>query len=216
MWIDLVLLANMAARPSHGYELRRRVEESTGYALSNNSLYPALRRFAEAGAAIKIAEPQEGRPPRHVYTITEVGRELLHDLLADLPDELADDNAEFLVRVSQFQWLTDDERRQVIDARERALAKRHIRLTALRDTTEPDAWSRVVLDELLSRLHAEQNWLTALRDRAIPLSKEDSDDHQPRTRPGTALPPPEHPRPGPALRSPAAGGPDDPRPHPRR
>jgi DNA-binding PadR family transcriptional regulator len=178
MWIDVVLLANMAARPSHGYELRRRVEETTGYALSNNSLYPTLRRFAEAGAAVKTAEPQEGRPPRHVYTITEVGRELLHDLLADLPDELADDNAEFLVRVSQFQWLTDNERRQIFDARERALAKQHIRLTALRDTREPEAWSGVVLDELLRRLHAEQNWLTLLRDRATPPSEEDSDDHK--------------------------------------
>jgi DNA-binding PadR family transcriptional regulator len=173
MWIELVLLANMAARPSHGYELRRRVEESTGYALSNNSLYPALRRFAEAGAATKTAEDQDGRPSRHVYTITDVGRELLHDLLADLPDELANDDPEFFVRVGQFQWLTEEERRQVLDARERALAKRRIRLLGQRDSTEPDGWGRVVLDELLGRLQAEQAWLTTLRDRATPPPEED-------------------------------------------
>jgi DNA-binding PadR family transcriptional regulator len=37
------------------------VEETTGFVLHNNSLYPALRRFEEAGAVTRTAEPQEGR-----------------------------------------------------------------------------------------------------------------------------------------------------------
>lgn len=85
VWIEVLLLAKLARQPMHGYELRKQVEESSGRALSNNSLYPALRRFAEAGAVTRAAEPQEGKPPRHIYTITDVGRELLHDMLADLP-----------------------------------------------------------------------------------------------------------------------------------
>jgi DNA-binding PadR family transcriptional regulator len=176
MWIDVVLLATMAAQPSHGYELRKRIEDSTGYALSNNSLYPALRRFAEAGAATKTAEPQDGRPPKHVYTITDVGRELLHDLLADLPDEQADDDAEFLVRLSQFQLLTAGERGHLLDARERALARRLSRYQTLIDGLGSEEWSRVALDEVIRRIRAEQDWLTTLRVRATP-PEEDSDDH---------------------------------------
>ncbi|MER6876772.1 helix-turn-helix transcriptional regulator, partial [Amycolatopsis sp. NPDC000673] len=53
VWIDVLLLAKLAERPWHGYELRKQVEESSGRALSNNSLYPALRRFAEAGAVTR-------------------------------------------------------------------------------------------------------------------------------------------------------------------
>jgi DNA-binding PadR family transcriptional regulator len=50
------------------------VEHTTGFRLNNNSLYPALRRFEEAGAVTSTEEPQEGRPPRLVYTLTTRGR----------------------------------------------------------------------------------------------------------------------------------------------
>ena len=76
MWVDVLLLSQLARCPSHGYELRRRVEAATGFVLHNNSLYPALKRFSDAGAVTRTLEPQEGRPPRHVYALTDVGREL--------------------------------------------------------------------------------------------------------------------------------------------
>ena len=68
--------------------------------LHNNSLYPALRRFEEAGAVTKISEPQASRPPRLVYTLTDVGRDLLHDMLADLPAEQAGEESEFMARLA--------------------------------------------------------------------------------------------------------------------
>src|SRR5260370_30724211 len=92
-------------RPATGYELRKRVEATTGFVLHNNSLYPALRRFEEAGAVVKTAEAQQGRPPKHVYEITDVGRELLHDMLAELPADQAGDEMEFLSRLGQFSLL---------------------------------------------------------------------------------------------------------------
>ncbi len=157
--MDVVLLANLAQRPSHGYELRRRVEESSGFALSNNSLYPALRRFSEAGAVHKAAEELPGRPPRHVYTITDVGRELLHDMLADLPGELAGDEAEFLARLSHFGWLEPGEQAQVLHARRRALVSRHDRVAALGEAQEEGTWHRVALDEVTRRVRSELRWL---------------------------------------------------------
>src|SRR2546430_16759404 len=93
-YIEILILRRLWGRPAHGYELRKRVEETTGFVLHNNSLYPALRRFEEVGAVTKAAEPQEGRPPRLVYTLNEVGQELLHDMLADLPAETEGDATE--------------------------------------------------------------------------------------------------------------------------
>src|ERR1700746_1581232 len=104
-YIEILILRRLRGRPAHGYELRKRVEENTGFVLHNNSLSPALRRFEEAGAVTKTAEPQEGRPPRLVYTLTDTGRELLHDMIADLPPEQAGDDAEFLARLGQFSLL---------------------------------------------------------------------------------------------------------------
>lgn len=166
----MLLLASLADGPSHGYELRKRVEESTGYALSNNSLYPTLRRFSEAGAVTKTAEPQEGKPPRHVYAITDIGRELLHDMLADLPQDLARDEPEFLARLGHFEWLTVEERLRVLDARYRALKQRRDQLSALGSRAGAAGWNRLVLDEVDRRIQSEQDWLDVIRVRAAQSS----------------------------------------------
>lgn len=166
VWVEIVLLANLAKSPAHGYELRQRVEKSIGTTLSNNSLYPTLRRFTEAGAVTRTPQTQQGRPTRHVYEITDVGVEMLHDMLVELPDELAADQAEFLSRLVHFDRLTGAERVAVLDARGRALLARVARTAETMATVEPDSWARVVLDEVLSRSHAELRWLDTLRVRA--------------------------------------------------
>jgi DNA-binding PadR family transcriptional regulator len=165
MWTEILLLSHLATEPLHGYELRKVVEASTGHTLSNNSLYPTLRRFVDAGAVTRSAEHQDVKPPRHVYTITEVGREMFHDLLAEFPEELALNDAEFLARVGNFGWLRDDERLAVLDTRQRAIDAEHQRLTSLA-ATQADPWSRAVLAELGRRFTRERAWLDELR-RAV-------------------------------------------------
>lgn len=163
-YVDVLILSHLATEPSHGYELRRRVEAATGFGLHNNSLYPALRRFEEAGAVTKTAQPQEGgRPPRHVYAITEVGREMLHDLLAELPQDQAGDDAEFLARVGQFELLTPAERCAVLDARLAALATRAAHLAGLADASRGHPWGAVVVAELARRTTADHRWVARLR-----------------------------------------------------
>ena len=123
-YIEILILRHLTRRPAHGYELRKRVEHTTGVRLNNNSLYPALRRFEEAGAVTRTEEPQEGRPPRLVYALTPLGRELLHDLLADLPQDEAADDTEFMARLGQFALLDPGERQAVLDTRDEALRTR--------------------------------------------------------------------------------------------
>jgi DNA-binding PadR family transcriptional regulator len=163
-YVDVVILSHLAKEPCHGYALRRQVEASTGFGLHNNALYPALRRFEEAGAVTKTTQPQEGgRPPRLVYAITEVGREMLHDLLADLPAAQADDDAEFLARLGQFELLTPAERCTVLDARLVALTDRVAHLAGLADASRSHPWGAVVVAELGRRTAADQAWVTRLR-----------------------------------------------------
>lgn len=161
MWIEILLLARLDREPMHGYELRKAIEASTGRTLSNNSLYPTLRRFVDAGAVSRSAEEQEAKPPRHVYTITDVGRELLHDLLADFPPELALSEEEFLARVGGFRRLARAERARVLDVRKQALTAEQARLTALA-AGQADPWSRTALRHVLGKLDAELRWLADL------------------------------------------------------
>ncbi|NEN06372.1 PadR family transcriptional regulator [Diaminobutyricibacter tongyongensis] len=172
--IDILILRHLRRQPAHGYELRKRVEETTGVVLHNNSLYPALKRFEEAGAVVKRSEEQEGRPARHVYSITPVGLELLHDMLAELPPESAGDDLEFLTRLGQFSLLEPAERLTILDARDAALETRIHHLTALLDRGRRDLWSRDVTTELIRRCEAERTWLAGLRDAAAtaPLSED--------------------------------------------
>ena len=161
MWIEILLLSKLAVEPMHGYELRKAVEASTGHTLSNNSLYPTLRRFVDAGAVSRSAEEQEAKPPRHVYTITEVGRELLHDMLADFPPDLALNEPEFLARVGNFAWLRPAERTRVLDTRKNALTAERARLTGLA-AGQADPWGRAALHHVLGKFDAELRWLADL------------------------------------------------------
>jgi DNA-binding PadR family transcriptional regulator len=165
-YIEILLLRHLTRRPAHGYELRKRVERTTGVRLNNNSLYPALRRFEEAGAVTRSEEPQEGRPPRLVYALTPLGRELLHDMLADLTPEQAIDDYEFMARLGQFALLEPGERLAVLDARDQALETRIAHLAEMLTRAAGDRWAAAVTTELSRRDVAERGWLAELRTLA--------------------------------------------------
>jgi DNA-binding PadR family transcriptional regulator len=165
-YIEILILRHLTRRPAHGYELRKRVEHTTGFRLNNNSLYPALRRFEEAGAVTSTEEPQEGRPPRLVYTLTPLGRDLLHDMLAELPQDKAADDYEFMVRLGQFALLRPDERVSVIEARDDALRDRLAHFAQMHALAAGDRWSLAVTAELIRRDQQERGWLAELRTLA--------------------------------------------------
>lgn len=69
--LQLVLLALLAERPAHGYELIRMLEERSGgfYAPSPGMVYPALTYLDEIG---HTAVTQDGN--RKLYSITQMGQ----------------------------------------------------------------------------------------------------------------------------------------------
>jgi DNA-binding PadR family transcriptional regulator len=166
MYLDIVILSHLQKEPVHGYELKRKISATTAYALHNNTLYPALRRFEDAGAVAKTAVTQDGRPPRHVYELTDVGRELLHDMLAELPPELARVEEEFLTRLGLFDELLPAERRAVLAARDNALEVSLHHLDALAGraaaSREHHTWGGIVTAELIGRIKRERDWIAEL------------------------------------------------------
>src|SRR5215472_14755533 len=154
-YIEILILRHLAHRPAHGYELRKRVEHVTGVRLNNNSLYPALRRFEEAGAVTRTEEPQEGRPPRLVY-----------DMLADLPPDQADDGNEFMARLGQFVLLEPGERLAVLAARDKALEIQLAHYAEMHALARDDRWAEAVTAELIRRHEAERAWIAELQPLA--------------------------------------------------
>jgi DNA-binding PadR family transcriptional regulator len=166
VYLDIVILSHLRTGPVHGYELKRKVAATTAFALNNNTLYPALRRFEEAGAVRKTAVQQEGRPPRHVYELTDSGREQLHDMVVELPAELAGSEPEFLARLGLFDELDATERQGILARRDAALATQLEHLQGLAAHTETSAehrrWGGLVVAELVGRVQRERVWLAEL------------------------------------------------------
>jgi DNA-binding PadR family transcriptional regulator len=171
MYLDILILSHLRTAPVHGYELKRKVAATTAFALHNNTLYPALRRFEDAGAVRKTAVQQEGRPPRHIYELTDVGRELLHDMVAELPAELAGSDEEFLTRLGMFDELTPAERDGVLASRDEALSARiqHLKDLAARADASPQhrEWGGRVTTELIGRAQRERAWIDGLARLAV-------------------------------------------------
>ena len=84
--LQLLLLALLAEKPSHGYELIKAVEErSSGYYTpSPGMVYPALTYLEEIGHASVAAEGT-----RKLYSATDAGRKHLADNRASLDTLLA-------------------------------------------------------------------------------------------------------------------------------
>jgi len=166
-YIEILILRRLSGGPAHGYELRKRVEETTGVTLHNNSLYPALKRFEEAGAVTKAAQSQPGRPSRLTYTLTDTGRDLLHDMIADFPADQAAEDGEFVARLGQFSLITPSERAVVLAVRTAAVRSRlsHYRTMRVLAAEHGEHWGVMVTDELIRRDERELQWLAELEQQ---------------------------------------------------
>jgi len=169
VYLDILILALLADLPAHGYELKKRVEHVTGAAVSlnNNVLYPALHRFEEMGAVERSAVSLPGRPTRHVYRLTDVGREVLAALIRDFPPEVAGVDAEFRTRVAFFDLVDEEVRREIVATRQEALRQRLQHLRRLEAEPTVSAWSARLIEFLTAHREWELGWTaTLLREEA--------------------------------------------------
>ncbi|GAB5467180.1 MAG: hypothetical protein Kilf2KO_02100 [Rhodospirillales bacterium] len=81
-------LAALLDNESSGYEIKKRLDappfchfQDTGF----GSIYPALTRLAGEGLIVGWEHPQDGRPDKKVYRLTESGRSRLLEALSQPP-----------------------------------------------------------------------------------------------------------------------------------
>ncbi len=164
MYSEIVILAMLRQRPQHGYELKKGIELALGgiVSLNNKVLYSALKQFEEAGAIVREVVPQEGKPPRHIYQLTERGIELLHASLCNFPPEQAANDAEFFTRVAFFDYLEPQERQAILQKRlaslQSGLEYLH-ELQQLANQACPTEYAQRVLSFHLQRVRNEHQWI---------------------------------------------------------
>ena len=162
MYLDILVLAHLANRPAHGYEIKKRVDMSLGSPrLNNNVLYPALRRFEEAGAIEGELVPQQGVPPRRVFHLTEAGHDLLRNLLEDFPEDMANSDEEFLTRLAFFHLVAPHVRLDILALRQRALRRRIEHLVDMARLAD-QSYAQRILDFQLRLMQSELDWVTTI------------------------------------------------------
>jgi DNA-binding PadR family transcriptional regulator len=79
------VLGILSYGPMSGYDIKKFYAQSVAgfWSESYGQIYPILKRLAEEGLATKSVRKQEGKPDRHIYTITEKGREELQQWLVE-------------------------------------------------------------------------------------------------------------------------------------
>jgi len=170
--LEFAVLGLLHDGPTHGYDLRRRLNSALGpfRALSYGTLYPALRSLVERGlithsVSAEVVPPTASTRARIVYELTADGKERFNDLLATAGSDAYDDDG-FDVRFHFFARTAADVRLRILEGRRSRLEEN---LTRFRENA---ARNRERLDNYTSALamHGEETterevrWLTELID----------------------------------------------------
>jgi PadR family transcriptional regulator AphA len=91
MSLKYTLLGFLSYGPQTGYDLKKHMDNSTQFFWHArlSQIYPALKKLAEEGLVEATVVPQEGKPDKKIYLITEAGRTTLMNWLAEPLDTLS-------------------------------------------------------------------------------------------------------------------------------
>jgi len=142
------VLALLTEGPSHGYDLKDEFDNLTGPhfgTLNIGHLYQLLERLARDGLAETHREPQDTRPDRLIYTLTDKGRAELTDWLVQSPRPASGYRDEFFLKLGAARRLGDPERiRHIITNRRLTLLQELRDLAALRAAAGTTTYDRLL------------------------------------------------------------------------
>ncbi len=120
---ELFVLGELMVKPMYGFHLRLIASRILGpwRPLSWGIVYPLIRRLERDGFTISSnqAEEESLRPrargqPRRMYVLTAAGRDRFMRLMLDAQDYGRDTPELFSIKLTNFQFLTAAQRKQVL------------------------------------------------------------------------------------------------------
>jgi DNA-binding PadR family transcriptional regulator len=167
--LEFAVLGLLHEGPTHGYELRRRLNTALGpfRALSYGTLYPALRGLLDRGLIAETADPTgiSSRRPRVVYELTAGGKEHFADLVARSDASAWDDDG-FDVRFAFFARTEREVRLRILEGRRSRLEEdlERVRESATRSRERIDAYTSALQQHGEETTEREVRWLSELID----------------------------------------------------
>jgi PadR family transcriptional regulator AphA len=136
------ILGFLKYKPNTGYEIKQTMDKSTGHFwhAKQSQIYTTLKKLEEDGFVTSHHEPQESRPDRRVYTITESGGKELQEWLSQPVTKL--DNSKVILLLKLFFSGKEDKETILTQLRlQRSLHERQFELYK----TEPTAFIEEVV-----------------------------------------------------------------------
>src|SRR5208337_3219496 len=118
-YTEIVILAVLTNKDRHGYDIKKVAENIFGdnMTINNNTLYTCLHKFEQMGAVNSKIEHISGKPDRHVYRITDRGKEIFKEMILDYSPEIANSDYEFFARVAFFHTIEPEECLDILGVR---------------------------------------------------------------------------------------------------
>jgi DNA-binding PadR family transcriptional regulator len=157
------VLSLLTDGPNHGYELKAAFERAVGPQwgpLNIGHLYQVLDRLSREGQVTSTRVPQETRPDRVVYAITEAGSAELAAWLAEPSPRTAGFRDDFFLKVVAAARTHDVTVVEAVVARQRAFLLRELRnLHELRREPDIDLTVSLLLSAAVRHVEADLAFL---------------------------------------------------------
>ncbi|GAC50223.1 PadR family transcriptional regulator [Gordonia aichiensis] len=136
MALEHAIMVSLSERPGTGYEIGRQFDRSIGYfwSATHQQIYRTLGKLHADGMVSYEPVPQEGRPDKKVYTLSDQGRNALREWVSSpTPMQQLRDDLGLKIRAAEHADLTD-----VIDELHRHRAEHLARLRLYRSFESDD------------------------------------------------------------------------------
>jgi DNA-binding PadR family transcriptional regulator len=167
--VQNALLALLAQRPRHGYELRDLFEAALGghWELNSGQIYSSLERLSRDGLVVEEGIERAGGPDKRLWTLTDEGKQELASWFdSPVPRDyrLRD---EFYLKLMLALVTQPASARHILLVQRRELFRELHDLTARRNVLDPKKQlARILLlDSAIMHTEAELRWLEMVEAR---------------------------------------------------
>ena len=172
MSIKFVILGYLGWKPMSGYDLKKIIadSETLPWSANNNQIYRALVELHDQGWVKKDIQTQVGAPDRHIYTITDDGRQNLNEWVKGKP-ALPQSKKGFLHQLMWADELEGDELDELLNAYREVVADKVFLLRVQVDRRKymPERSSRekfiwdMIYNNWIKQYEAELDWVRGVR-----------------------------------------------------
>jgi DNA-binding PadR family transcriptional regulator len=164
-----VILALLEEGPSHGWEMKSRIEAALGPeygGLNRGYIYEVIHKMEDQSFITSHVEPQAGlRPDRSVHEITDAGREQLTGWLGEPVRRSGGFRDEFVQKVLAASLRGADHLREFCKLQRKTLLAESKTLQALRRERADDPAAAFTIEIAILRTNAELECVEAAEAR---------------------------------------------------